>query len=64
MQFDRLHKHILEIFIWLNVYKKTIKWILDMVVWTILLIISRSSTTQFTTSAPVVDNCSTTYANE
>ncbi len=27
------------------------------------LIISRSSTTQFTTSAPVVDNCSTTSAN-
>ena len=27
------------------------------------MIISRSSTTQFTTSAPVVDNCSTTSAN-
>ena len=27
------------------------------------VIISRSSTTQFTTSAPVVDNCSTTSAN-
>ena len=28
-----------------------------------MMIISRSSTTQFTTSAPVVDNCSTTSAN-